>query len=437
VWTAIGLTYPATARDGQHSRELWHELINSDPAALTNPAVVHGAFFRANAMHAAFVAGGGALPAGEPHFSSVHLEPGNELIAMSGDDRTWPYQMRVRIDAYLTEIARFFTTDPAGMAAFASYDLMNEPNGFIGQIPLSNYLEFLARTYDSLYSLHPQAAFTIGWAGAGPEIDTYDQQATAAGIGRTYLSFHSYAHGHPFDRDVAARASYGNALGLQSVVSEFYRPDWSAGTLSYSLASLTRWGVGAQMWGFLQGNCFHPFGLLGFQPIDGIYVPVTTGNPTNPVAFVPNNPTDVQSLQDWTTGIVNNQAFTAVHVTDLQGLPATTLALNQTYDVTLSSSRVGDPGVLLVTLFPNGLPPQAQTSFLVPGAGFTIFEPSTLVLSVGAMPATRTLSLGGFGVDPALAGFVLTLSAYVGVYPGLAFAQNEGELTEIYAFDIL
>jgi hypothetical protein len=276
VWSAIGLNRAALSADGVVSNELWHELANTSPANAVNTQIYYGCLIRAILLNQEFLNFQGVFPPGEPYFFGVHHEPGNELIALSGDYTTWPFAMATRIDEYLDSIGSFFSSDPVGMQAFGSYDLFNEPNGGanVSNIPIGNYLSFIKTTYDLLFAIHPSAPFTVGWAGADQIVDAYETALVNLGMATTYYSVHSYAGGDTFDRELSARRAFASGRGVDLVCSEFYRTDFSAGTLKYQLATLNRLGAGGQMWGFIQGNTFVNYPPFGTYALDGIYIPV-------------------------------------------------------------------------------------------------------------------------------------------------------------------
>ena len=442
IWSAIGLSRPAPSADGVTSYELWHELIGTNPYATSNLQVYNGAATRAILLNNEFSLMQGVLPPGEPYFSGVHHDPGNELLAISGDYHAWPYSLDLRIDAYLTAIATFFTQDPAGIQAFFSYDLFNEPNGGanVYGAPLGNYLQFIKTTYDLLYGIHPNAEYTVGWAGAGSEADALENSLLQIGVTTTYYSVHSYAGGDTFERDMIARKAIADQRGVPLVCSEFYRTDFSAGTLKYQLAALANHGIGGQMWGFLQGNVFNNYDPYGFQALDGIYVPIPTPGPGAPVTFYPNNLQDVQAVSDWTSGSLSVGAYTRLRI---QGLPEVlpyidSLVPTGTNEVLqITSTRVGEPVLMLETaMAPSSLLCQATnipTCNLIPGLGPILLEPQTQLHFLGTMPPSGSLNVP-WSFPPAMSGSVMSLSVYVGNYPGQNFIQNTGELAEPLQF---
>lgn len=438
LWSAIGMSRPALSADGVISPELWHELPGSLPGDPLNFQVYAGSIIRTILLNQEFLNLQGAFPPGEPSFFGVHVEPGNELIAQSGDYTAWPFGMAARIDAYLAEIATFFSSHPAGVQAFGSYDLFNEPNGGANtyNIPIANYIVFIKTTYDRVHAIHPNAQFTVGWAGSDAIVDVYEQALLAAGVQTTYYSVHSYAGGDIFERDVAARVQTARKRGVDLVCSEFYRTDFTAGGLAYQLAALRKLGAGGQMWGFIQGNTFNNYPPFGVHTLDGIYIPVANPAGPAPVLFLPNNPADRNAVEAWTAGTIATPEYTRLRILDQpEVLPAMDAVLHagSTHTLAVTSSLTGQPVTLLRTdLSPVNIPCQPgayHTCGLIPGIGPLLLTPQTTGQYLGVIPQSGVL-LSPIHFDPSLAGMYVSLSAYVGIYPHHNFNQNTGELAE-------
>lgn len=445
VWSAIGLSRPALSSDGVISTELWHELAGTNPTDPTNVQVYNGALFRAILLNQEFVNFQGVLPPGEPYFFGVHHDPGNELIAMSGDYNTWPFGLAARVDEYLDAIASFFSSDPVGMQAFGSYDLFNEPNGgaAVNNIPLANYLTFIQTTYNALHNVHPGAHYTVGWAGSDEIVDAHEQTLLNMGVATTYYSVHSYAGGDIFDRDLSARSATAVARGVPLVCSEFYRTDFTAGTLKYQLATLDRLGAGGQMWGFIQGNTFNNFAPFGTYALDGIYIPVPDPTGPSPVAFFPNNLADRAAVEAWTAGTLAVGPYSRIRFPAAPGvLPNqdSALPVGANHVLQVSSTLVGQPALLLQTLVnPISLPCQLGdyvSCGIIPGLGPLLLLPQTQAIPLGVIPPSQALATPIF-FPPQWSGLAISFQAYVGTYPHHNFTQNTGELTEgllVYPF---
>jgi len=434
VWSAIRNTGEAMSADGIPSSDLWHELAFSSPSDPTNYTVLAGTLARSAVHQAEFIQSGGTLPPGEPWLASILAEPGNELMQMSGDYTVWPFQMATRIDMYLDAIATFFATDPDGRQAFASYDLFNEPDGtpFL-TVPAAHYVQFIKTTYDRIMLHHGSAEFCVGWSKADATASAHDQMILAAGVGRTYHSVHTYSTVDRFGSELAASKAYADAQGVPLVLSEFYRTDHSAGTLKYLLNEVQQIGIGAQVWGVIQSNHFVPT-AFGSYPLDGLHVGTPTGNSAQPLAFHPNNTADLMALEAWTSGTLTTPDYTSVAATDWTGTPVSTITAGSPLDFSVSSSRIGDPILLIMTALAGAAPPPCFTSSLdcvvVPGLGPVIANASTTVLSLGTLGGTGTQTFPGvLAAPPGMTGGTLAISAYVGTYPTGDFNQNVGEFT--------
>lgn len=443
LWSGIGVTEPIASRDGVVSQELWHELIATDPAAPACYQLYQGSTARAIAHHLSAV-GQGPLPPGESTFGSMHVDPGNELLAVTGDHLAWPHQIGPRIDAYLQEIATFFATDPDGRAAFGSYDLFNEPNGAaeLFGVPMPNLLAFIRATWLRVQAAHPGAHCTIGWAGAGPDVDVRDAQARAAGIPCSYYSVHAYSSADVFRTDLAARKAYADGLGIDLVVSEFYRTDANAGQMRYLLDVVQDLGIGGQMWCFHQTNVFGIISGVGFAPIDGINIPSVHPTAAGIVQFSLNNPADAAAITAWTSGTLNPGPFTSVEVLDEDGDPSTFLQSGSPSSLRVRSTRIGDPVLVLISALPAVGHPCTLTGspncILVPGAGFVYVDPTTSVLPVAPIgPGGLSTVFAGLVLPVSWAGIAITAQAFVGPLPSSnAFSLNQGELSSLKPFPV-
>ena len=434
VWSGVTSTAHAISADGVTSMELWHELIGSSVTDPYNFPVLGGALFRSAARQQLFISRGGTIPPGEPWLASIFAEPGNELLLMSGDYGTWPYNLKPRIDGYLDAIARFFSADPDGRLAFASYDLFNEADA-TQTVPPAHAIQFIKATYDRITRIHCEAEMTIGWALDDGSADALDQLAVAAGVERTYLSFHSYSKVDRFASLAAARKSYADSQGLPLVCSEFHRADFTAGVLKYQLDTISGLGMGAQIWSVIQTNHFIRL-PHGSYPVDGLYVPVQGATPGT-LDFYVNNPADVQAFEDWTSGVLSAPPYTSLTVQDAAGNPVTTVTAGSQYDVVVSSSRVGDPVLLLASPYTSPLPPcfaagvaLAAGCVVIPGLGPSYVHAGTAAQVLGPLNASGVqLFTGVIAPAPSLVGQALAVTAYVGYYPSGDFNQNVGEIT--------
>lgn len=435
VWSAIGLSTPAVALDGSLTEELWHELVGTSPTAVTNPQLyvrVGARTLQTNAA-ASLLA---PLPANEPFFSSLYHEPGNELIALSGDYTQWPYGMAARVDAYLDAIATFFAVDPDGVLAFGSYDLFNEPNGGfqLSNIPVSNYIQFIRTTENRLLAIHAGASRTIGWAGADAGTDQLELAARAAGYRGTYYSFHSYAPVDSFRFQMIERKAFADTLGVEALCSEFHRMDATAGRLPWLVGALREIGVGGQVWGFLQNNTFGLTPGGGFEAIDGVFLPVP--GPAGLIQFQPQNVVDAQASLDWAAGA----PLPLPHTRFLSpGTPADPILpwkhlLSDPFTLTLVSPLVGEPVELFLTTATPGtqscVAASSASCSLILGLGLFESNATTQTLPWGVIPPSGELTLFKLAILPAsLAGQAITLQALVGTR-SIPWIQNSAHLTE-------
>ncbi len=437
VWSSIPKTSAVMSVSGVVSKELWTELSGSDPSAPTNYGVLNGCLLRSIQHHQDFVIQGGYIPAGEPWQSSIFDEPGNELIALSGDYGAWPYNMKTRINAYLEQIAIFFATDPDGAAAFHGYDLFNEPDA-IETIPITNYLQFIKTTYDKLSLHHSDARFTIGWANDDWRADTYDEMAESMGIGRTYYSFHSYTHPIPFAERLKDRKAHAEAAGVDLVCSEFHRTDYTAGTLKYQLAALDREDTGGQIWGFLQSNLFLKW-PSGSHPIDGLYIPSLL--PGDVPHFEPNNETDLAAFEAWTNGDLSAPPYTTIEILSSDSGPLTSVVPGGSYNVALSSSKTDCPAQLHASLRPIAPPACLATvgpgCMVFPGLGPVSASTNLWSVPLGILTSTYKLFPNALNIPvSATPGEVVTVYAYAGTYPWHDFNLNTGEITAPLALTV-
>lgn len=436
VWNAIGVTGSVKAADGVESSELWHELVHRGSSS-RREQVYLGAIRRAEA-HNQLAQSIQAVPVSEPFAASLHVEPGNELFALGRDYRDWPYQISELIDRYLDQLGRFFAEHADAARVLASFDLFNEPNGgeLLG-IPVDAYIEFIKVTYDRLAARHPHAHYTVGWAGDDDDVDRLDDLLLTAGIGRTYVSIHSYSGVERTRRRLERRAAFAADLGVDLVVSEFYRTDLNAGVLKYILATIDELGMGGQIWGFLQTNTFTQFPPFGFAAaLDGIYVPVASGNTANPIRYEINNPFDHVAVNQWVQGDLVVGPYSAMTIRDQNYEEVDELVAGQAYTVTFSSTQIQEPVLVLADLYTQTLPPPCEypngtTCFLLPGLGLVYNEPTAFMFEAGTTDADGFLEVPGFlYFPPGAAGSTLSVNGYIGDGNLVNFSQNEGEALE-------
>ena len=426
VWSAIGSIGSSASADGIDSRELWHEFFGTDPASPRNLGVYRGLVARNLNFARERRAAGGVLPELEPAWGTLLAEPGNELIALSGDDTQWPYQMHQRVEDYLADLGTFFSTDPEGSAALAGFDLFNEPDAD-PSIPIAHYIQFIARTFNTLSAYCPTTEYTVGWARGEAYVDAYDQMLVTAGVGRTYHSFHSYDPAETFAEMLAGRKLYADGLGIPLVVSEFHRSDWTAGVLRHSLEAIQSNGVGAQIWAVLQTNTFFSYHGSTFA-IDGLYVPSPDG-----LTFTVNNPFDTSAFEQWTAGSLYAPPYLSYEVAGAGQNPGAMPTVNAgaSYDLNVTSSLAGFPVVLRVAPMPRGsvCAPGAPLCGIFPGIGWLPDPLTTATLLLGLTDVTGAAAFAGAFPPLGLPGEELDVVVYVGQFPIGDWNQHIGEVT--------
>lgn len=428
VWSAIGATEAAPSLDGATSPELWHELVGSSPTAVTNLEVYRG-WDRRQTNFQRDRNSRGSLPPGEPGWATLLAEPGNELIAMSGDPFMWPYAMAARVEGYLNDLGSYFSSSAPGAAALAGFDLFNEPDAW-PWIPIANYVEFIGFTYDRLVVACPSAQYCVGWARGDASVDGFDQMLVAAGVGRTYHSFHSYENPEVFRHEVIDRKAYADSQGLPLVVSEFHRTDWTAGVLRHLLDAVTDNGAGGQIWAVIQTNTFYTYHGRT-HGIDGLYIPTPDG-----LSFAVNNPKDTAAFLEWTAGtlapppLLDAQIVGASAASVTQASPPA-VAAGVSHDVSVTSALPGVPAIMRIAPMPTGAgcAASAQNCQIFPGIGWLPDPLGTATVFLGLTDVTGAVYAPGAFTPFGAPGQELVVTTYAGLYPVDDWNRNQGEIT--------
>lgn len=436
-WNLVAVSVPSSPGS---PLELWHDLAGSTAQAPTNPVLYQGLRARSAALNALY---GHLVPPWAPHFAGIHAEPGRELLlTYGGDPAPWPFELGARVDEYIDEVASFFGQDPAGQAAFASYDLFNEPN-ILPAPNESTYLEFIAHTFHRVQLRHPNAACTVGWAAASSITDTLDQELENVwNVHPTYLSGHSYARPEGFAEDCANRAAYARSRGMPFVMSEFHRTDRTSGVVEAQLSLLVRHGLAGQMWGLIQSNAFIDY-LGAPMPIDGVAVSFDPGNAQATIPFLTVNTRDAAAIRAWSANRLVPTSFARVILRDAQGTPISMPSAGTNVTIDVDAPRVPLAPILLVfgiesTAMPSCRAfPEPMDCVLVRGLGPLYYSPSMVPVVSGVTDVTgRSVTPYALPLPPNAAGQFLGVSAYVGFYPFTLPETNVGELTRLSVYAI-
>lgn len=249
---------------------------------------------------------------GEPWHMVLHDSPGNGLFEApySGDMTSWPNNLKAKCAGYLDDVGHFFANDPVGRAAFAGYDLYNEPDCCFPDI--NKHLDFLAFTFKRLRAQHrvpgaPKFECTVGFADHNATLANH-QLLLQNGVKQTYLSYHCYEPLATFTTVTQNHAALAQQLGIPVVCSEFYNRHVPGhlGNLASMLNDLNAGGLGGQVWGILSNNFFFedPPGSDSFVRLDGMYLPAAVPNlhsTTDPIGILAETGalTDSAALAGW------------------------------------------------------------------------------------------------------------------------------------------
>ena len=436
VWNVVALSAPPYAGGPP---EVWQDLQGTDPHAATNAVLYQSLMDRNQAMSQLF---GHLVPPWAPHHYSIHAEPGHELFQNhGGDPLNWPNDLKPRVDAYLDAVATFFATDPIGQAAFASYDLLNEPNT-LGPMHETAYLEFIRYTKMRLDQNHPGATCTVGWATSDPMLEQTDQRLrTQFGVEQTYLSSHSYARPERFEEICADRARYAATQSKDFVLSEFHRVDITSGVLEYQLSSLVRHGLGGQAWGLIQSNGWLPGPTPGV-PIDGIAVPLDPGTPTGSITFLEINRQDADALRRYGAGTLTPRPFTRIVLRDSIGQQPQSLTPGS-YTLDIESTLTNSPVFLANGFEPNSvtscdLDPFSNHCLPLRALGPFYASPAQSIQFLGFTNATGSLATPlPLQIPQVARGRAYGATALVGLYPTWLPELNTAELTRLAIFPVL
>ncbi len=206
----------------------------------------------------------GKVPAGEPWFAGTHSEPGNYMFRRRLAFGSWPLEFHYLIDAYLEDIGAIFST-ATGQAVLFSYDLLNEPdyNPVVFAQARDIMFDLLAFTQERLLRRTPAVRCTVGFAGIGTEQTRFMSDLYLRGVKLQYVSSHAYrttVDMPDFTRTIRDAKAVATRLGLDYVCSEFWAR-WLAfpppARVGPYLRVLRGFGVGGQIWSFLELNIFY------------------------------------------------------------------------------------------------------------------------------------------------------------------------------------